>query len=81
MVSDLVMTEHHTFGRQPVAKSVGLGSYGTDVHEIRRIVKNGVVIREGKSPPVAMVRRRMRSVMTTSCQSAASVKTCSLPLP
>lgn len=61
MVSDLVMTEHHTFGRQPVAKSVGLGSYGTDVHEIRRIVKNGVVIREGKiatgrdgAPPYAV---------------------------
>ncbi|MBK8091366.1 MAG: FAD-dependent oxidoreductase [Verrucomicrobiaceae bacterium] len=48
MVSDLVLTEHHTFGKQVADKSVGLGSYGTDVHEIRRIVKNGVVIREGK---------------------------------
>jgi hypothetical protein len=28
---------------------VGLGSYGTDTHEIRRIVKDGVVIREGKT--------------------------------
>ena len=61
MVSDLVMTEHHTFGRQSVAKSIGLGSYGTDVHEIRRIVKNGVVAREGKiatgrdgAPPYAV---------------------------
>jgi hypothetical protein len=61
MVSDLVMTENHTFGRQPVAKSIGLGSYGTDVHEIRRIVKDGVVIREGKiatgrdgAPPYAV---------------------------
>jgi FAD dependent oxidoreductase len=61
MISDLVMTEHHTFGRQPVSKSVGLGSYGTDVHEIRRIVKDGVVIREGKiatgrdgAPPYAV---------------------------
>jgi hypothetical protein len=61
MISDLVMTEHHTFGRQAVAKSVGLGSYGTDVHEIRRIVKNGIVIREGKvatgrdgAPPYAV---------------------------
>jgi hypothetical protein len=61
MVSDLVMTENHTFGRQPVAKSVGLGSYGTDVHEIRRIVKDGVVAREGKvatgrdgAPPYAV---------------------------
>lgn len=49
MVSDLVMTEHHTFGRQVAPHSVGLGSYGTDTHEIRRIVKDGVVIREGKT--------------------------------
>jgi hypothetical protein len=48
MVSELVMTEHHTFGRQIAANSVGLGSYGTDAHEIRRIVKDGVVAREGK---------------------------------
>jgi hypothetical protein len=61
MISDLVMTEHHTFGRQVVPKSVGLGSYGTDVHEIRRIVKDGVVTREGKvatgrdgAPPYAV---------------------------
>jgi len=49
MVSDLVLTEHHTFGRQIAPKSVGLGSYGTDTHEIRRIVKDGVVTREGKT--------------------------------
>jgi FAD dependent oxidoreductase len=49
MVSDLVMTEHHTFGRQIAPHSVSLGSYGTDTHEIRRIVKDGVVIREGKT--------------------------------
>jgi FAD dependent oxidoreductase len=61
MVSGLVITEHHTFGRQTAAKSVALGSYGTDVHEIRRIVKDGVVIREGKlssgrdnAPPYAI---------------------------
>ena len=48
MVSDLVLTEHHTFGRTIAPKSIGLGSYGTDVHEIRRIVKDGVVTREGK---------------------------------
>lgn len=48
MTGALVMTEHHTFGRQIAPKSVGLGSYGTDVHEIRRIVKDGVVTREGK---------------------------------
>lgn len=49
MVSDLVMSEHHTFGRQVAPNSVGLGSYGTDTHEIRRIVKDGVVCREGKT--------------------------------
>jgi hypothetical protein len=49
MVSDLVMTEHHTFGREIAPQSVSLGSYGTDTHEIRRIVKDGVVIREGKT--------------------------------
>jgi hypothetical protein len=48
MVSDLVLTEHHTFGRKTAPRSIGLGSYGTDVHEIRRIVKDGVVAREGK---------------------------------
>ncbi|MCX6898739.1 MAG: FAD-dependent oxidoreductase [Verrucomicrobia bacterium] len=49
MVSELVMTEHHTFGRQVAPNSVGLGSYGTDTHEIRRIVRDGVVTREGKT--------------------------------
>lgn len=49
MVSDLVMTEHHTFGRKAAPDSIGLGSYGTDTHEIRRIVKDGVVTREGKT--------------------------------
>jgi hypothetical protein len=49
MVSDLVMTEHHTFGREVAPHSIGLGSYGTDTHEIRRVVKDGVVTREGKT--------------------------------
>jgi hypothetical protein len=49
MVSDLVLTEHHTFGREIAPRSIGLGSYGTDTHEVRRIVKDGVVVREGKT--------------------------------
>lgn len=48
MIGSLIMTQHHTFGREIAEKSIGLGSYGTDVHEIRRIVKDGVVTREGK---------------------------------
>lgn len=49
MISDFVLTEHHTFGRKIAPQSIGLGSYGTDTHEIRRIVRNGTVIREGKT--------------------------------
>lgn len=49
MVSDFVMTEHHTHHRQDAPHSIGLGSYGTDTHEVRRIVKDGVVTREGKT--------------------------------
>lgn len=48
MISGLVMTEHHTFGREVAPRPVAVGSYGTDVHEIRRIVRGGVVAREGK---------------------------------
>ena len=49
MISDLVLTEHHLFGRESAPHSIGLGSYGIDTHEISRIVKDGVVIREGKT--------------------------------
>jgi FAD dependent oxidoreductase len=49
MISDLVLTEHHTFGREIAPHPIGLGSYGTDTHEIRRIVKDGIVTREGKT--------------------------------
>jgi hypothetical protein len=48
MLGALVMTEHHTFGRAVAPRPVALGSYGTDAHEVRRIVKDGVVTREGK---------------------------------
>lgn len=48
MIGALVMTQHHTFGRLVAPDPVSLGSYGTDCHEIRRIVRDGVVTREGK---------------------------------
>ena len=48
MVSDLVLTEHHCQGREVAPSSIGLGSYGMDLHEIRRVVHNGIVWREGK---------------------------------
>ncbi len=48
MVSDLVLTERHCRGEEVAPESVGLGSYGMDLHEIRRVVKDGIVWREGK---------------------------------
>jgi hypothetical protein len=48
MIGDLVMTQHHVCGKRVAADPVSLGSYGIDAHEIRRIVKDGVVTREGK---------------------------------
>ncbi|QDT84957.1 FAD-dependent oxidoreductase [Gimesia chilikensis] len=48
MVSDLVMTEHYCRHQVVAPKSVGLASYGIDIHEIRRIVHNGIMVREGK---------------------------------
>ena len=48
MVSDLVLTERHCRGQETAPQSVGLGSYGMDLHEIRRVVHNGMVWREGK---------------------------------
>jgi hypothetical protein len=48
MIGDLVMTQHHVCGKRVAADPVSLGTYGIDAHEIRRIVKDGVVTREGK---------------------------------
>ncbi len=48
MVSDFVMTEQHCTGQKVAPDSVGLASYGIDVHEIRRVIRDGTVIREGK---------------------------------
>ncbi|HAW31031.1 MAG TPA: xanthan lyase, partial [Planctomycetaceae bacterium] len=35
MISDLVMTEHHCRHTEVAPRSVGLASYGVDIHEIR----------------------------------------------
>ena len=48
MVSDLVMTEHHCRGKQDAPKPIGLAWSGIDIHEVRRIAHNGLVVREGK---------------------------------
>lgn len=85
MVSYLVMTEHHTFGREIAPNPISLGSYGTDTHEIRRVVKDGVVTREGKTatgrggaPPygigygaIVPKREQCENLLVTFCVSAS----------
>ena len=38
MVGDFVMTELHLRGREPTAKSIGMGSYNMDSHNVQRYV-------------------------------------------
>jgi hypothetical protein len=49
MVSDFVMTEHHVRGNQVAPNSIGLGTYGVDIHGVRRIVVNGQPTNEGSN--------------------------------
>ncbi len=47
MVSDYVMTEHNCRGKVVAEDSVGLGAYGMDSHNCRRIVRDGHAQNEG----------------------------------
>ncbi len=49
MVSDFVITEHHTrrLNPAPVADPVALAYWPTDTHSVRRIVRNGAAYNEG----------------------------------
>jgi hypothetical protein len=49
MVSDFVMTEHHVRGAHLAERSIGLGTYGIDMHAVRRIVHEGQPINEGSN--------------------------------
>src|SRR6185312_1032829 len=49
MRSGVVMTEHHVLGRERAVDSVGLASYGIDMHAVRRIVVDGKPMNEGSS--------------------------------
>jgi hypothetical protein len=75
MISELVMTEHHLAGRKTAGDSIGLGSYGIDTHEIRRIVRNGVVTREGKTaegrggPPSYVIGYDATVPRTAECEN------------
>jgi hypothetical protein len=47
MVSDYVLTEQNCRGTRKAEDSVGLGSYGMDSHNVRRVVVDGAVKNEG----------------------------------
>lgn len=49
MVSDFVMTEHYCTGKEIVPDSIGLGTYGIDMHGTRRLIHNGQPINEGSN--------------------------------
>jgi len=48
MVGDFVMTENEILGKKPVDKSIGMGSYTMDSHNVQRYIKpDGYVQNEG----------------------------------
>jgi hypothetical protein len=49
MVSDYVITEHHTrkTGATPVEDPIGVSYWPPDTHHVRRIVRNGAAYNEG----------------------------------
>ena len=49
MVSDYVITEHHTqkTGGTPVEDPVGMADWPPDTHSVRRIVRDGAAYNEG----------------------------------
>ena len=56
MISDFVMTENEVLGKNPVNRSIGMGSYTMDSHNTQRYIKpDGFVQNEGdigvKTPP------------------------------
>ena len=47
MIGDFVMTEQYVTGKRQVPHPVGLGTYGIDMHAVRRIVVDGQPVAEG----------------------------------
>jgi hypothetical protein len=66
MAGEYVMTEHEVLGNRPVEKSVGMGSYTLDSHNVQRYIKSdGYVQNEGDIgvPPPVPYRIDMRSLL------------------
>lgn len=85
MVSDQVMTELNCRGARKAEDPVGLGSYGMDSHNCRRIVVDGRVMNEGDvqaggNPPYPISYRSVRprraeceNLLVPVCVSASHI--------
>ena len=47
MIGSYVMTEHNVTGKRRAKHSIGLGTYGVDMHAVRRIIHDGQPVAEG----------------------------------
>ncbi len=85
MVSDYVMTEHHCLGATSVPDAIGMGAYGMDSHNCRRVVRDGLVRNEGdvqitKLTPYSISYRSIvpkksecQNLFVTFCLSASHI--------
>lgn len=88
MVSDIVITEHHTRrrGAAPVADAVAVAFWPTDTHSVRRIVRDGAAYNEGfvfddetwgpfgiSYGALVPRRRECTNLLTPTCPSSSHV--------
>lgn len=86
MIGDFVVTEHHLLGRKPTRRSVGMGSYNIDSHNVQRyITPEGAVQNEGdlgvRLPAPYPIdygallpsRRQIQNLLVPVCVSASHV--------
>jgi hypothetical protein len=85
MQSDYVMTEHHCLGAADVPDAIGMGAYGMDSHNCRRLVRDGTVWNEGdvqitKLTPYSISYRSIipkksecQNLFVTFCLSASHI--------
>jgi len=85
MVSDYVMTEHHCLGTADVTDAIGMGAYGMDSHNCRRVIRDGIVRNEGdvqitKLTPYSISYRSIvprksecQNLFVTFCLSASHI--------
>lgn len=82
LLGDVVMTEHHCFGRARVDDPVGMATYPLDSHNCRRFVRDGRLYNEGNVEiavqPFSISRRslipcrgQVENLLVPTCLSAS----------